>query len=285
MYQKKNIPFSIHQFNTHCPLSDEIQVNFSPYQFCPPTCFCKNYLKIICENNFVNVSNKFHAWNIVHLKNQKNLQETVNNILFGENFNTTELIIENSFFSSSEFMIKLKNIVKINFTLNNLKFLNKKYFFISKKLQIFILNRNKNLIVIEKYSNIFQNSLFNIQITFSNCTEISEQTFDNLENLYELNFSHSQIQKIHKNSFKNLNNLKKMDIRNISTKNKLTKYQFRNLVKIQQFFISAFPFCCYIPRKMNLEHCFPKSILQNNSCKDLLPSLILKSNFLKLIFH
>lgn len=217
-------------------------------------------------------------WNRISLLNFYIKNLTFEQFFSGLNYKTKVLNIGNSSLSEIDFLENLLNLVKLNISKNRIRYLKKKYF-ISKKLQILILNENSNLIEIEKNQQIFFNSLLFLQLTLINILRISFENLKNLKNLKTINLSSSSFDNFDGILFKNLVTLEIFDIRKINlleSKKTFRKEQFKNFYSIKEVYSSEYRYCCYVREMKKLRFCLPKKLLDVSSCGNLIPSIILE---------
>lgn len=201
------------------------------------------------------------------------------------NFNTVEINIRNSDTLNFEFLKNLRNLVKINLTVCKINIL-KQEFFLSKKLQILILNKISQLIKIEEHF-FFQSSILTIHLTNLKINKISNKVFENTRNLRNINFSSTLVKNFESNIFKNLIKLEILDITKSNFKQKrendyIMSHHLKYLKSLNELHSSNYKYCCFFKIiKQNLKICKPKKFLDTNSCNDIVKTKFLKGKQIK----
>lgn len=271
-YDLKNIYHMDMINNYKCPYGEEFDESLRKNTTCPKSCTCLWTLYLSCKGPLI-IENLLPSWRIVSLHRI----EIHNNLFSTFFYNTISLEIVNSSLESLPLLQKFPNLVKLNITLNKIKFLEKAAINL-KNLQIFVLVSNDGLIAIEQKDNTFPNTLITLSLTFSIIEKISYDNLKNLKNLINLNLTSSVIHKFQFEIFQTFSKLEILDIKNIEIpkEQKLnSRVNFKYLTSLKYLYSSDYKYCCHLTGQ-NLTICEPKRKEDTSSCEQMITQTILK---------
>ena len=155
---------------------------------------------------------------------------------------------------------------------NKIRYLMSKLFISIGKLEIFLLNNNSELLIIEKQAFLGLTSLNNLEFSQLHIERIVEDAFDSL-NLTYLKIYDSLIDVIESQSFFNLyvEEIYFNSTRILS----FTETMFQGAIHVNLFMTDENKFCCVRPASVIEENCYPKAD-EFSSCDDLVKETFLR---------